>query len=87
MLVLSRFRDESIIIDEQIVITVIEIQGSKVRIGIEAPKELIVLRSEVLKKILKENEERVRQGLPPIDPFKRVVAQEIAWQGQTDHAS
>ena len=47
MLVLTRKKDEAIVIDEQIKITIVEIRGDKVRIGIEAPKEMPVHRSEV----------------------------------------
>ena len=47
MLVLSRKKNESIIINDQIVVTVIEIRGDKVRLGIEAPKEVPVHRREV----------------------------------------
>lgn len=47
MLVLSRHRDESIMINDDIVITVVEIRGDKVRLGIDAPKEVPVHRREV----------------------------------------
>jgi carbon storage regulator len=47
MLVLSRKKNESIIIDQEIRITVVEIRGDKVRLGIEAPKEVPVHRSEI----------------------------------------
>ena len=47
MLVLSRKKDESIIIDDNIVVTIVEIRGGKVRLGIEAPKEVTVHRREV----------------------------------------
>lgn len=47
MLVLSRKKNESIVIDDAIVVTVIEIRGDKVRLGIEAPKEVGVHRQEV----------------------------------------
>lgn len=47
MLVLSRKKNESIVIDEHIVITVLEIRGDKVRLGIEAPKSVPIHRSEV----------------------------------------
>ena len=47
MLVLSRKKNESIIIDDQIRIVVIEVRGDKVRLGIEAPKEIPVHRQEV----------------------------------------
>ncbi|MCA9054268.1 MAG: carbon storage regulator CsrA [Planctomycetaceae bacterium] len=47
MLVLSRKRNESIIIDGNIVVTVVDIRGDKVRLGIEAPRDVPVHRSEV----------------------------------------
>ena len=47
MLVLSRKKNESIIVDDTIVITVVEIRGDKVRLGIEAPREVSIHRSEV----------------------------------------
>ncbi|MCA9028601.1 MAG: carbon storage regulator CsrA [Planctomycetaceae bacterium] len=51
MLVLSRKKNESIVIDDQIKITVVEIRGDKVRLGIEAPREVPVHRSEVYEAI------------------------------------
>ena len=55
MLVLSRQRDESIIIGDNIVITIVDIRGDKVRLGIEAPKEVPVHRQEVYDAIQREN--------------------------------
>ncbi len=53
MLVLSRQRDESIIIGDNIVITVVDIRGDKVRLGIEAPRPPIVVpnRTEAPKEV------------------------------------
>jgi carbon storage regulator len=51
MLVLSRKLNESIVIRDNIVITVVEIRGDKVRLGIEAPKEVPVHRREIYDKI------------------------------------
>jgi carbon storage regulator len=48
MLVLSRKRDERIVIGDNIVITVVEVRGDKVRLGIEAPAEVPVHRQEVI---------------------------------------
>ena len=56
MLVLSRQRDESIIIGDNIVLTVVDIRGDKVRLGIEAPKEIPVHRQEVYDAIQKESQ-------------------------------
>jgi carbon storage regulator len=47
MLVLSRKKNESIVIDNDITIVVVEIRGDKVRLGVEAPKEVPVHRREV----------------------------------------
>ncbi len=55
MLVLSRQRDESIIIGDNIVITVVDIRGDKVRLGIQAPTEIPVHRQEVYEAIQREN--------------------------------
>ena len=55
MLVLSRQRDESIIIGDNIVITIVDIRGDKVRLGIDAPKEIPVHRQEVYNAIQREN--------------------------------
>ncbi len=54
MLVLSRQRDESIIIGDNIVITVVDMRGDKVRLGIDAPKEVPVHRQEVYEAIQRE---------------------------------
>jgi len=55
MLVLSRQRDESIIIGDNIVVTIVDIRGDKVRLGIEAPTEVPVHRREVYEAIQREN--------------------------------
>ncbi len=51
MLVLSRKKDESIIINDLIRVTVVEVRGDKVRIGIDAPKDVTVHRQEVYEAI------------------------------------
>jgi len=51
MLVLSRKKNESIVINNDITIVVVEIRGDKVRLGVEAPKEIPVHRREVYEAI------------------------------------
>jgi carbon storage regulator len=51
MLVLSRKKNESIIINNDVIVTVVEIRGDKVRLGIVAPKEVPVHRQEVFEAI------------------------------------
>src|SRR5678816_2457417 len=55
MLVLSRQRDETIMIGDDIEVTVVDIRGDKVRLGITAPKEISVHRKEVYDAIRREN--------------------------------
>lgn len=55
MLVLSRQRDESIMIGDNIVVTIVDIRGDKVRLGINAPSEIPVHRQEVYEAIQREN--------------------------------
>lgn len=55
MLVLSRKKDESLIIGDNIEIKVIEVEDGKVRIGIEAPKNVEIHRKEIYDKIKEEN--------------------------------
>ena len=51
MLVLTRKKNESIVIGENIVVTMIDVRGDKVRLGIDAPKEVSVHRREVYEAI------------------------------------
>jgi carbon storage regulator len=61
MLVLSRKKNESIVINNDITIVVVEIRGDKVRLGVEAPKEVPVHRREVYDAI-KRNEALAAEG-------------------------
>ena len=51
MLVLARERGQSIVIDHSIVVTVVQVRGDKVRLGITAPREMAVHREEVERRI------------------------------------
>ncbi|HAD60841.1 MAG TPA: carbon storage regulator [Planctomycetaceae bacterium] len=61
MLVLSRKKSESVVINDDIVVTVVEVRGDKVRLGIQAPREIPVHRKEVLDAILRENSSQSEQ--------------------------
>lgn len=56
MLVLSRKKNESIIINDNIEIVVVEIRGDKVRLGVEAPKDIPVHRNEVYEAIQRDKQ-------------------------------
>ena len=57
MLVLSRQRDETIMIGDDIEVTVVDIRGDKVRLGIDAPTAIPVHRQEVFEAIRKAKEQ------------------------------
>jgi carbon storage regulator len=57
MLVLSRQKDESIMIGDNVEITIVDVRGDKVRLGINAPKEIAVHRKEVYEAIQREKRE------------------------------
>jgi carbon storage regulator len=63
MLVLSRQRDESIYIGDHIVVTVVDIRGDKVRLGIDAPRDVTVHRKEVYD-LIKQEQAKSSESLP-----------------------
>jgi len=70
MLVLSRQRDETIMIGDDVEITVVDIRGDKVRLGITAPRTIKVHRKEVYEAIKRENEQAAK--LKPHDVSRLV---------------
>lgn len=61
MLVLSRQSDETIIIGDNIRVTIVEVRGDKVRIGIDAPRDVTVHRQEIYDAIRKESQPGIKQ--------------------------
>jgi len=55
MLILTRKKNESIIIDEQIKVTILELDNNRVQVGIEAPRDISIHREEVYLEIQEEN--------------------------------
>ena len=55
MLILTRKLEESITIGNQITISILEVKGNQVKLGIKAPKDIAVYRTEIFENILKEN--------------------------------
>jgi carbon storage regulator len=85
MLVLSRQRDETIIIGDNIEVTVVDIRGDKVRLGITAPKDISVHRKEVYEAIRRENRQAAQPAgeAAPAQPSVPPVAEPSA---QSDKA-
>ena len=74
MLVLSRQRDESIMIGDNVQVTIVDIRGDKVRLGIIAPAEIPVHRKEVFDAIQRENRKAAgvsTDDLPNVAPPPR----------------
>ena len=61
MLVLSRQKDESIMIGDDVEVTIVDVRGDKVRLGITAPKSISVHRMEVYEAIQREKSEKEAQ--------------------------
>lgn len=64
MLVLSRQKDESIMIGDDVEITIVDVRGDKVRLGINAPRNVAVHRKEIYLAIQKEKEQNQQQAHP-----------------------
>ena len=82
MLVLSRYRDESIYIGDDIVITVVDIRGDRVRIGVQAPPNVSVHRQEVYEAIKNEQSglgnRKVAAKLPSVPSGSVPPGQELS---------
>ncbi len=73
MLVLSRQKDESIMIGDGIRITIVDVRGDKVRLGIEAPKEVKVFRAELYEEIQRQNREALQPKAEDVDKLKDLL--------------
>lgn len=62
MLVLSRRKGESVIIGGEVTVTVVEVRGDQIRLGIDAPRNVKVYREEVYRQVLEENEAAARSA-------------------------
>ena len=62
MLALSRKVGESIIVGKDVKISILEIKGEQIKIGIEAPKNVTIYREEIFKQIEEENKEALKQN-------------------------
>ncbi len=74
MLVLTRKAGEGIIIGDDIRITVIELKGGGVRIGIEAPRTTKVHRQEVFERIKQENQEATQWNIADLNELSKNIA-------------
>lgn len=77
MLVLSRQRDETIMIGDDVELTVVDIRGDKVRIGINAPAHIPVHRKEVYDAIKRENEQAARLNQAEVETIRSALKPRI----------
>lgn len=74
MLVITRKLEERIILDDRISIAVLEMDGQRVKLGIDAPKEVAIYRQEIYEAIQEENQLAVNQA-PEVSLLKQWVSQ------------
>ncbi len=64
MLVLSRYKDQSIYIGDDIVVTVVDVRGDRIRLGVEAPADVPVHRQEIYEEIQRSKREQEAEAEP-----------------------
>lgn len=82
MLILTRKTNESLVIDDQIVITILGIEGERIKIGITAPREITIHRKELWDAIKEQNqiaENLAKEEKPDqLEALRQFLASEIA---------
>jgi len=73
MLVLTRKRNQSIMVNDNIELTIIDIQGDQVRVGINAPKDVKVFRKEVYVEMTQENKEASNVTMDALSILKNAI--------------
>lgn len=76
MLALSRKQNESIMIGNDIEITILDVRNDQVKIGINAPKHIGIYRKEIYLQIQEENKKAVQSEAPSLDAIEKLFAAE-----------
>jgi carbon storage regulator len=82
MLVLSRQKNEAIMIGDDIEIIVVDVRGDRVRLGITAPKEVPVHRKEIYEAIRRENIEASRSSLADLAELDKLISGTLGEEGR-----
>jgi carbon storage regulator len=73
MLVFTRKKDESLVIGNDIEVTILNISAGSVKVGIQAPRHIAVHRQEVYEAIRRENLAAAQSQIPKTDVFKKLL--------------
>lgn len=73
MLVLTRKKNQSIVVNDNIELTIIDIQGDQVRVGINAPKDVKVFRKEVYIEMTEENQRASNVQMEALNMLKNAI--------------
>lgn len=71
MLVITRKKGESLLIGDDIEITVIKLEDGSVKLGVQAPREVSILRKELYKEVEDENKEAIKINLSILNKLKK----------------
>ncbi len=77
MLVLTRKAGESIVIGNEVVITVLEVRGGQIRLGVDAPRNLAVHRAEIYQQVMEENQAASIDAAEAVPEILRTTASSI----------
>ena len=78
MLVLTRKAQESLVIDGRIVVTILEVDGDRVKVGIQAPREISVLRQELCDAVRAENVQATLTSSKQLEGLLKVLGRDLA---------
>ena len=87
MLVLTRQKDESIMIGDVIELMVVDIKGDKVKLGIKAPIDIRVYRKEIYEAIQRENIEAARTPTPDLEKVEKLLREGLQSQEKPKEAA
>jgi carbon storage regulator len=73
LLVLTRKKGESIIIDNKVEVVILEVNGDQVKIGINAPKDIPILRKEIYQAVKDENKAALQLGPSDINKLAEII--------------
>ncbi len=86
MLILTRRVGESVVIGDDVVVTVVEVRGDSVRIGIDAPRSVDVHREEIYRELRSANERAASPEAEAVDALRELITRTSTTDAPTDSA-